>query len=147
MARPYGYRLDPTRVNSRHRIGGNSSDMAFTCGASQCCRSAYADIFRVFTVPGMYRPPVYAYMRIVACIAYRVQLCGAIFLALAASRICAAQNCRSLLTGFVIAPFDRLWHTAACPHVQAMTVGTPKWLAATPAELSAFVQQRIGAFG
>jgi len=48
---------------------------------------------------GIYRLPVYAYMRIVVCIACRVQLRGAIFLALAGSRICAAPNCRSLLIG------------------------------------------------
>lgn len=46
-------------------------------------------------------------------------------------------------TGFVIAPFNRRWHAAACSHVQAMTVGTPKWFAATSAELTDYLQQRI----
>jgi hypothetical protein len=46
-------------------------------------------------------------------------------------------------TGFVITPFNRLWHAATCPHVQTMTLGTPKWFAATPAELADYLQQRI----
>ena len=46
-------------------------------------------------------------------------------------------------TGFVITPFNRRWHTATCPHVQTMTVGTPKWFAATSAELTDYLQQRI----
>ena len=45
--------------------------------------------------------------------------------------------------GFVITPFNRRWHAAACPHVQRMTVGTPKWFAATPAELADYLQGRI----
>jgi hypothetical protein len=45
--------------------------------------------------------------------------------------------------GFVITPFCRRWHRATCPHVQAMTVGTPKWFAATSAELTDYLQQRI----
>ena len=46
-------------------------------------------------------------------------------------------------TGFIITPFNRRWHTATCPHVQTMTVGTRKWFAATPAELTDYLQQRI----
>jgi hypothetical protein len=46
-------------------------------------------------------------------------------------------------TGFVISPFNRRWHAATCPHVQTMTVGTPKWFAATAAELTDYLQQRI----
>jgi hypothetical protein len=46
-------------------------------------------------------------------------------------------------SGFVVTPFNRRWHTATCPHVQAMRVGTPKWFAATPAELADYLQQRI----
>ena len=45
--------------------------------------------------------------------------------------------------GFVITPFNRRWHAAACPHVQTMTVGTRKWFAATPAELADYLQARI----
>jgi hypothetical protein len=30
-----------------------------------------------------------------------------------------------------------------CPHALTMTVGTPKWFAATPAELACYLQQRI----
>jgi hypothetical protein len=94
MARPYGYRLDLTRANSRHRIGGNPSDWPSPAEIVRAAVPVYADIFRVLAVPGIYRLPVYAYMRIVVCIACRVQLRGAIFLALAAFRIFAAQNCR-----------------------------------------------------
>jgi hypothetical protein len=46
-------------------------------------------------------------------------------------------------TGFIITLFNRRRHTAACPHVQMMTAGTRKWLAATPAELTDDLQQRI----
>jgi hypothetical protein len=46
-------------------------------------------------------------------------------------------------TGFVVTPFNRRWHTATCPHVQGMTVGTRKWFAATPTELADYLQQRI----
>ena len=46
-------------------------------------------------------------------------------------------------TGFVIAPFYRRWHRASCPHVQTMTTGTQKWFAATTAELTDYLQQRI----
>ena len=45
--------------------------------------------------------------------------------------------------GFVITPFNRRWHAAACPHVRTMTVGTRKWFAATPAELAEYLQARI----
>jgi hypothetical protein len=45
--------------------------------------------------------------------------------------------------GFVITPFNRRWHAAACPHVQTMTAGTRKWFAATPAELADYLQARI----
>jgi hypothetical protein len=46
-------------------------------------------------------------------------------------------------TGFVITPFNRRWHTATCPYVQKMTVGTRKWFAATQADLADYLQQRI----
>jgi hypothetical protein len=46
-------------------------------------------------------------------------------------------------TGFIIAPFYRRWHMATCPHVQEMTTGTQKWFAATTAELTDYLQQRI----
>jgi hypothetical protein len=46
-------------------------------------------------------------------------------------------------TGFIIAPFYRRWHRATCPHVQKMATGTPKWFAATTAELTDYLQQRI----
>lgn len=46
-------------------------------------------------------------------------------------------------TGFIIAPFYRRWHRATCPHVQTMTTGTQKWFAATTAELTDYLQQRI----
>jgi hypothetical protein len=49
-------------------------------------------------------------------------------------------------TGFVITPFNRRWHTATCPYVQTMTVGTPKWFAATSVELTDFLQQRISQY-
>ena len=45
--------------------------------------------------------------------------------------------------GFVVTPFNRRWHVAACPHVRTMTVGTRKWFAATPAELTGYLQARI----
>jgi hypothetical protein len=106
MARPYGYRLDPARANGRHRIGGSSSDMAFTCGDSQGCPSGLCRYIPRLR-SARHLPPagtcVYAYMRSVVCIACRVQLRAAIFLALAASRICAAPNCLSLLDWWVMA--------------------------------------------
>ena len=46
-------------------------------------------------------------------------------------------------TGFIITPFYRRWHMATCPHVQTMTTGTQKWFAATTAELTDYLQQRI----
>jgi hypothetical protein len=46
-------------------------------------------------------------------------------------------------TGFIITPFYRHWHRATCPHVQTMTTGTQKWFAATTAELTDYLQQRI----
>jgi len=55
----------------------------------------------------------------------------------ALSAIAAAGN------GFIVTPFSRRWHTATCPHVQTMTVGTRKWFAATHAELADYLQQRI----
>jgi hypothetical protein len=45
--------------------------------------------------------------------------------------------------GFVVTPFNRRWHTAKCAHVQAMTVGTRKWFAATPTELADYLQHGI----
>jgi hypothetical protein len=35
--------------------------------------------------------------------------------------------------GFVIDPFNRRWHAAACPRVAVMTAGQPKWHARTAA--------------
>jgi len=49
----------------------------------------------------------------------------------------------SAVSSFCITPFNRRWHAAACPHVQTMTVGTPKWFAARPAELADYLQARI----
>ncbi len=49
-------------------------------------------------------------------------------------------------TGFIITPFYRRWHRATCPHVQAMTTGTQKWFAATTAELTDYLQQRIALY-
>ena len=46
-------------------------------------------------------------------------------------------------TGFITALFYRRWHRATCPHVQTMTTGTQKWFAATTAELTDYLQQRI----
>jgi hypothetical protein len=45
--------------------------------------------------------------------------------------------------GFIITLFNRRWHTATCPHVQAMTTGEQKWFAATTGELTDYLQQRI----
>lgn len=50
-------------------------------------------------------------------------------------------------TGFVVTPFNRRWHTATCPHLSAMTVGTPKWFAATPADLEDYLRQRMAGYG
>ena len=51
-------------------------------------------------------------------------------------------------TGFIITPFYRRWHMATCPHVQAMTTGThtQKWFAATTAELTDYLQERIALY-
>ena len=49
-------------------------------------------------------------------------------------------------TGFIITPFYRRWHRATCPHVEAMTTGTQKWFAATTAELTDYLQQRIALY-
>jgi hypothetical protein len=48
--------------------------------------------------------------------------------------------------GFVISPFNLRWHAASCPHVLAMTTGEPKWFAATPAVLTAFLQERMAKY-
>ena len=45
--------------------------------------------------------------------------------------------------GMIITPFNRRWHRATCLHVDSMTTGEPKWFAATTAELTDFLQQRI----
>jgi hypothetical protein len=45
--------------------------------------------------------------------------------------------------GFVVTPFNRRWHAAACPHVRTMTVGSRKWFAATPAERDEYLEARI----
>lgn len=44
--------------------------------------------------------------------------------------------------GFVVDPFNRQWHAAACPRILDMTAGQPKWFAATPSALEAYLQQR-----
>lgn len=49
-------------------------------------------------------------------------------------------------TGFIITPFYRRWHRVTCPHVQAMNTGTQKWFAATTAELTDYLQQRIAQY-
>jgi predicted nucleic acid-binding Zn-ribbon protein len=44
--------------------------------------------------------------------------------------------------GFVVDPFNRRWHVAACPRILAMTVGQPKWFAPTNAALTSYLHQR-----
>jgi hypothetical protein len=56
---------------------------------------------------------------------------------------CELQAIAAAGAGFVITPFNRRGHAAACPHVQRMTVGTRKWFAATSAELADYLQARI----
>jgi hypothetical protein len=52
----------------------------------------------------------------------------------------------SARTGFSITPFYHRWHRATCPHVQAMNTGTQNWFAATTAELTDYLQQRIALY-
>ena len=49
-------------------------------------------------------------------------------------------------TGFIITPFNRRWHRATCPYVEGMNTGTQKWFAATTAELTDYLQQRIALY-
>jgi hypothetical protein len=48
--------------------------------------------------------------------------------------------------GFVVDPFSRQWHVAACPRIRDMTAGQPKWFAATPRALEAYLQQRAARY-
>lgn len=48
--------------------------------------------------------------------------------------------------GFVVDPFNRQWHAAACPRILHMTAGQPKWFAATPSALKAYLQQRAARY-
>lgn len=48
--------------------------------------------------------------------------------------------------GFVVDPWNRRWHAAACPHVQRMTIGQPKWFAPTPAARDAYLRQRAATY-
>lgn len=48
--------------------------------------------------------------------------------------------------GFVIDPFNRWWHVAACRRVAAMTTGQPKWHAGTPAAREAFLGERLARY-
>lgn len=45
--------------------------------------------------------------------------------------------------GFIIDPFNRRWHVAACPRVAVMTAREPKWHAGTAAAREAFLEQRL----
>src|SRR5689334_18257728 len=45
-------------------------------------------------------------------------------------------------TGFIVDPFNRRWHVAACPRILTMTVSQPKWFAPTNAALTSCLQQR-----
>ncbi len=68
---------------------------------------------------------------------------------MAAKEIITDSELRAIATagtGFVITPFNRRWHTATCPHVQAMSTGTRKWFAETIAELTDYLQQRIALY-
>jgi hypothetical protein len=48
--------------------------------------------------------------------------------------------------GFVVDPFNRRWHLAACPRILNMTVGQPKWFAPTNAALTWYLQQRTALY-
>jgi hypothetical protein len=48
--------------------------------------------------------------------------------------------------GFIIDPFNRRWHVAACPRVAVMTAREPKWHAGTVAALEAFLEQRLARY-
>jgi hypothetical protein len=48
--------------------------------------------------------------------------------------------------GFIIDPFNRRWHVATCPHVQKMTIGQPKWFAATAAAVGDYLQDRLARY-
>jgi hypothetical protein len=48
--------------------------------------------------------------------------------------------------GFVVDPFNRHWHVAACPRIRDMAAGQPKWFAATPRALEAYLQQRAARY-
>jgi hypothetical protein len=45
--------------------------------------------------------------------------------------------------GFIIDPFNRRWHAAACPRVAATTAGQPTWHAGTADAREAFLEQRL----
>lgn len=62
-----------------------------------------------------------------------------------ARRIASDSELREIAAagaGFVIDPFGRRWHAAACPRVAAMTTGQPKCHAGTSAAIEAFLEQR-----
>ncbi|TVZ03748.1 hypothetical protein EAS64_14880 [Trebonia kvetii] len=48
--------------------------------------------------------------------------------------------------GFIIDPFNRRWHAAACPRVAVMTVGQAKWHVGTAAAREAFLEQRLARY-
>jgi hypothetical protein len=49
-------------------------------------------------------------------------------------------------TGFVIDPFNRRWHVAACSRVHGMTIGQSKWFAPTRAALDSYLEARLARY-
>jgi hypothetical protein len=45
--------------------------------------------------------------------------------------------------GYVIDPFNRRWHHASCARVRELTIGQPKWFAATEAARDAYLDRRM----
>jgi hypothetical protein len=48
--------------------------------------------------------------------------------------------------GFVVDPFNRRWHAAACPRILDMTIGEAKWFAPTRAAFDAYLRQRLARY-
>jgi hypothetical protein len=66
-----------------------------------------------------------------------------------ARKIASGDELRAIAaagTGFIVDPFTRRWHLAACPHIHAMRTGQPKWFARSRDALDDYMQQRLAQY-
>jgi len=66
-----------------------------------------------------------------------------------AQKIASESELRAIANagaGFVVDPFNRRWHVAACARILEMTVGEPKWFAPNRAALDVYLRQRLARY-